>query len=157
MALIFANRGASFAFQQRGSKIVNLPGFPGNGAGPYPIFATNVQAMDEDIIGRVVCLNDKRILFDFGKGFGDFTMQGEVLMGNNEGGEISGNVGEVAAFWNSRRVSQYKQAITLTLAGSQTATNLNFMFFLHRAQIGPIQAEINVCMFQLVGTLVRMW
>ena len=165
MAQILGFEGGVFAWPRKGARLFSgsLPDELAPG-GSYPMYITSIQVTDFDVTGKVICLNDKRILYEFGKGFGTIAIQGEVLIGNmgvetslgKVRGQHNGSYEALINWFNEKRVSNDPTPLTVS-AGSATAdTGGTFKFYLSSFQLGPIAAETGVTQFQLVGDLIEM-
>ena len=116
-----------------------------------PMYITDVTVSDFDITGKVVCLNDKRVLYEFGKGFGSVTVSGEILLGLKDFGKKKGKVKPIIQWFNEKRVS--KQTKPLTISAGQDFGGV-IKFYLTAFTCGQWEARTGTCRFQLSGDLV---
>ena len=128
------------------------------------MFITSIQVTDFDVTGKVICLNDKRILYEFGKGFGTITVQGEILIGNTAvepglgmiNGKQTGSFQEIINFFNEKRVSENPNPLTINAGSGVAQVGGTFKFYLSSFALGPIAPETGVVQFQLTGDLIEM-
>ena len=125
---------------------------PGQGKAKIPMYITSVDVVDFDITGKTICLNDKRILYEFGKGFGQITIRGEVLLGHKSAGEKGAKLSKLVSWFNSNRVSKNSKPLTLS-SGSFGGT---FKYYLTTFNCGNWNPELGICNFTITGDLVSM-
>jgi len=142
-----------FIWPRRGERIFlgDLPPNTGpGGGGNMPIYLTSVDVVDFDVTGKVICLNDKRILYEFGKGFGSISLRGEILIGI-KGDDIQGRLSPLISYFNDKRVSANKTPLNIS-----TRRGGKFKFYLTQFQIGDWNPEFGICNFSISGDLVNM-
>jgi len=148
------------AIYKRGGKRIfsgsGLPNVltPGSG-GSLPIYLTSVDVSDFDVTGKVICLNDKRVLYEFGKGFGTIQISGEILMGTPaESKHIHGKLKPIISFFNEKRVSSAGGKTPLTINAGKLGGK--FKFYLTTFQFGQIRADIGLINFTMSGDMISM-
>ena len=121
-----------------------------------PTFVTSIQVNDFDVTGKIICLNDKRVIYEFGRGFGTITIQAEVLLGNTAVSPMTGNIGSVIDHFNEKRISENPKPLRVSAGSGTSASTADFKFYLTQFNIGPINAETGVVGIQLMGDLIEM-
>lgn len=144
--------GGVFIFPRKGEQLFGGEFDALVGKNDEPIYITDLMLHDTDITGKLPCLNDTRILYSFGKGFGGFAVSGEVLIGNTEVNSPSGDLKTITDFFEEHRVANSKKPLTIPISG-KTRTNMTVSFYLEKYQVGPSVAETGVVQFNLSGTL----
>lgn len=145
------------SYPRNGSRLFSGSGLSGDmKKKSVPTFVTSIQVTDFDVTGKVVCLNDKRVIYEFGRGFGTITVQADVLIGNTAISNKSGNFGEVIDHFNSKRISENPEPVTVVARSGTSNSTAKFRFYLSQFNLGPINAETGVVSVQLVGDLIEM-
>jgi len=116
------------------------------------MFITSVDVSDHDITGKVVCLNDKRILYEFGKGFGTIEIKGEILAGIADMKNQNGKISKIIDFFNDKRVSQNPKPLTIN--GGRFGGK--YTFYLTHFSAGSWVPELGICNFSMGGDLVKI-
>mgnify|MGYP001461555970 CR=1 FL=1 len=145
-------------YKRYGKRVFSGTGLPPAlqpGAGKIPVYLTSIDVSDYDITGKVVCLNDKRVLYEFGKGFGQIAISGEILIGTPaESTHTHGKLKPIIKFFNSKRVSAPGGKAPLTISAGKLGGK--FKFYLTTFSFGQIRPEIGLINFQLSGDLIDM-
>lgn len=144
-----------YIFPRKGKRLYSGDGLPAElkSGGALPMYVTSIDIQDFDVTGKVICLNDKRILYEFGKGFGTITVKGEVLLGRKDlASKKTGNLGKLIDFFNQKRVSASPKPLSIS-SGRFGGT---YKFYLTSFSAGGWNAEFGVCNFTMSGDLVDM-
>jgi hypothetical protein len=115
-----------------------------------PMFVNAIQVDDTDSVGKMACLSGKRILFVFGKGFGNVSVDINVIVGT--GKSEGGNAGEIMESFNQNRVSTSENTSEITVKDGKT--NFSVSFYLVRAVMRSVNPEIGLYGGTLYGVLV---
>tara|TARA_B100000035_G_C20975166_1_gene542838 strand:+ start:786 stop:1256 length:471 start_codon:yes stop_codon:yes gene_type:complete len=117
------------------------------------MFITSVDVTDFDVTGKIICLNDKRILYEFGKGFGTIQIRGEILVGHKSfQGKNGAKITSLIEWFNQKRVS--KNPKPLTINGGRFGGK--YKFYLTAFSAGQWNPELGICNFSMTGDLVDM-
>jgi hypothetical protein len=158
MSKVLQNTGSVFVWDRLGDRLV-IDGLPPEllPAGNVPAFVTSLSINDFDVTGKVICLNDKRVLYEFGKGFGTLKVDGELLIGPIGSGKTQtateAKMGSIITWFNDNRVSAKADKQPLTLV---TTDHGSFTFYASAFSINSINAEIGLVSFSIIGDLVSM-
>ena len=162
MASILQNQGSVVAWKRLGKRILDGDGLPDElkPGGSVGAFVTNIQVNDFDVTGKVICLNNRRILYEFGKGFGTIKIDGNLFLGPPapSGGAWTGTVkleqaklATIIDWFNEKRVSQYKDSVKLT-----TTDHGTYKFIVNQFSITGIETEFDLMHFSISGDLVEL-
>jgi len=155
--VILQNQGSVVAWKRMGQRILSGDGLPedlGPG-GSVGAFVTSIQVNDFDVTGKVICLNNRRILYEFGKGFGSIRIQGNLFIGPPyKGGSenlTQASLASIIDWFNQNRVSEKKESVTVTAGDHGTYT-----FVVNQFSIDGIETEFDLVSFSMTGDLVEM-
>lgn len=148
-------RGTVYQVTGQGQKKYELDPNPfktQKGGGPdtlaYGIIFTGFSVNEEEVTSKVACLNDQRVMYTFGKGFGDITVVGEILCGATDG--VGGGESEIVKYYEDNRVSKLKKQITLSGPSGFKAE-----FFLVGLSILQYNTQLEIINFRLQGVLSK--
>ena len=154
---LLGNDSGVVSFPREGSRLFSGSGLSGDMKKlKVPTFVTSIQVSDFDVTGKIVCLNDKRVIYEFGRGFGTITIQADVLIGNTKAAPQSGNFGEVIDHFNAKRISENPSHLVVTAKSGSSKSSATFRFYLSQFNLGPFNAETGIASVQLVGDLIEM-
>lgn len=134
MAVIVPCRGFNYKYSPSG----------GGGKGFYrvdglttsedtnPILIMGVSVKDDDVVLPVITLENTRVLYTFGAGFGEVAVNGVILLGQS--GQAGQGLSTIVEFFNKKRVSKSKSAVAVT--GPSTSWNV-FMLGLTVQDVDP--------------------
>jgi hypothetical protein len=161
MSKILQSQGTVWVWPRLGKRLF-ISGLPDDLliGGDSAAYATSIQVMDFDVTGKVICLNDKRVLYEFGKGFGTIKVDGELFIGPAKSGTtgrgaITANdasLGRIIDWFNENRVSARTEPLTIQTSGEHG----EFVFFASSFSVNGIQPEIGLVSFSITGDLVTM-
>lgn len=77
----------------------------------------NIMIADKDIYAPVVCTDNFRALYSFGKDFGSCTIAGTVFLGSCKGGTGKA-LGQLVSAFESDRLSKKKKPLRVSIAGT---------------------------------------
>jgi hypothetical protein len=142
-----------FVFPRKGKRLYSgdLPEDLAPG-GKTHMFITSVDVTDFDVTGKIICLNDKRILYEFGKGFGTIQIRGEILAGHPGMQQQTGKISGIIDFFNEKRVSKNPQPLTI----KAQRFGGTYKFYLTSFSSGQWNPELGICNFTMTGDLVDM-
>ena len=155
MGKILQHFNGVYIFPRKGTRLYSGDGVPADlkSGGNLPMYITSVDVQDYDVTGKVICLNDKRILYEFGKGFGKIELRGEVLLGRTDlASKKGGKLGNLIDHFNQNRVSKSQKLLTIS-SGRLGGT---YKFYLTSFSAGQWNPEIGLCNFSMSGDLVDM-
>tara|TARA_B100002019_G_scaffold291014_1_gene310052 strand:- start:572 stop:1036 length:465 start_codon:yes stop_codon:yes gene_type:complete len=147
-------RGTVYLVKGKGNKKYKLDPDPfTNEGGPgdtlsYGIIFTGYQLTEQEITAKIACLNDQRVMYTFGKGFGDITINGEVLCGATDGS--GGGEKALLDYYEENRVNIKKEALTLSGPKGFTAE-----FFLTGLTIVQYNTQLEILNFRFQGVLAK--
>ena len=105
---------------------------------------------DRDIVAKVACLDDMKVIYSFGKDFGSVTIMGECLLGSDCKSYTSD--GDVADYFEENRISNKLEAIAFSIAGARA-----YDFYLTGLQFLNYDPEYNILPFILTGAMIDSW
>ena len=111
---------------------------------------TGYTLNEQEIVAKNSCLNDQRVMYTFGKGFGDIVINGEILMG----APISNSKAEadLLKFYEDNRVSKKKKDhLTLSVASESKV----IPFYLVGVSIVGYNVELEILNFRIIGVLAE--
>lgn len=114
---IFATRTEVYMLQSGGggSGRFSLEGFESvfkTGKGEPPVMITGISYGENDVILPVVALDDKRILYTFGKNFGQFSLHGTIYLCGCQ--QDTMKIQKLMSTFESERVSKAKKPINFS-------------------------------------------
>jgi len=119
---------------------------------PYTaILFTGYSLNETEIVAKNACLNDQRVMYTFGKGFGDITVNGEILIGapSTEGSDSESKLLE---FYEENRVSnKKKETLKLSVANESEI----IPFYLVGMSIMQYNVALEILGFRLIGVLAK--
>lgn len=114
-----------------------------------PILIMGVDIGQTDITNQAACLSNAKVLYTFGRDFGQISVSGEVLLGGM--GDIRREgVDRLNEFFWRYRVSEYKFPITIAVGES------SYKMYLTGMKIGAVDPEYHVMPFILYGVLLDL-
>ena len=113
------------------------------------ILFTGYSLVEKEIVAKNACLNDQRVMYTFGKGFGDIIVTGEMLLGIPEGKSKIEN--ELQEYYEAQRVHTKKEE-PLTLTGPSGFTK---EFYLVGLSIMQYNVALEILGFRLTGVLAE--
>ena len=114
-----------------------------------PVLFTGVQIGHRDVTGRVLCMDNIKVLYSFGQNYGDVMITGEILLGNY--GDLLNSqtaVKQFADFFWTNRVSNLLYPVTVS------AVNEKYLVYLEGMDFADIDPQFNILPFVLHGTLL---
>jgi len=114
------------------------------------VILTGYQLREQEILGKTACLNDYRVMYSFGKGFGDITISGEALLGAPE--QSDSFEAKLKTFYETNRVSQKVDGAVKFSTGQAAET---FEFFLVGMSVNGYQPEVEILPFSFTGVLSK--
>lgn len=123
---------------------------------PLPVQAANIIPLEQILINDVIvnrgdmysavsCLNNEKLIYNFGKAFGDITISGTILMGS-----MSIGIDERALhlYFDTYRMSSLKKPLKV-LAGITL-----YQFYLTGMGIGTTDPEYHTRDFTFTGVVI---
>lgn len=115
--------------------------------GNWGCIMTGYNLKEEEITAKTACIDDKRVMYSFGKGFGDITVNFEALLGANP--KECDFEQYITSTYDACRLSAAKgKTAKLSVIGGGTIE-----FHITGLQIGGYIAEFEVLPFSFVGVL----
>lgn len=114
----------------------------------YAILFTGYTFMEQEVVAKVSCLNDQRVMYSFGKGFGDLSILGEVLCGNYKAAKGAEKV--LSEYYEENRVHSLEAPIKFS--GPE---NFAKEFYLVGMQIMQYNTAYEILSFRLNGVLAE--
>jgi len=108
-----------------------------------PILIKGVPHEDKDIIAPVTTLNGKQIIYRFGKGLGNVSIEGELLLG--PGGHTD-TYGDLVTFFEENRVAVRDEPVTVSMPGGR-----GIKVYLQRLSIARVDPNHHTQDFIFVG------
>jgi hypothetical protein len=114
----------------------------------WAIIITGYSMKETEITAKTACINDKRVMYSFGKGFGDMTINCEALLGAQASKCKFEN-------WIER---EYEQARLNSAGGTPaqlSAAGVAIQFHITGLQIGGYIPELEILPFAWIGVLSK--
>ena len=110
---------------------------------------TGYTLNEQEIVSKNACLNDQRVMYTFGKGFGNIVITGEMLLGipENQGDKEQ----ELSTYYESWRVHSKKDE-PLTLSGPN---GFSKEFYLVGMTVTNYNVAMEILGFRLTGILAE--
>jgi hypothetical protein len=149
MAVIIPCRGFNYNYSPDGGggggffKVEDLD----SGASKDPILIMSVTVKDDDVVLPVITLENTRVLYTFGAGFGEVSVNGIILLG--KAGAAGGAYSTIVNFFNSKRVSKSKAPVNVTGPGA------SWRIFLLGLTIQDADPQFNTQGFSFVGNIAQ--
>lgn len=141
-----SSRGAVYkAISSKASKFKITPDFRESNE-KYATIFTGYNLQEQEIVAQAACLNDLRVMYTFGKGFGNISVNGEMLLGAPEAN--SAIESSLYDYYNTNRVSKLKGPISISL-GAGGSIN----FFLIGLNINQYNVDYELLPFTLQGII----
>ncbi len=123
---------------------------------PAPVQAMNIIPLEQVLINDVIvnrgdmysavsCLNNEKLMYNFGKAFGDITISGTILMGANT---IGLDERLLHVYFEQFRMSSFKKPLKV-LAGITL-----YQFYLTGMGIGGTNPEYHTRDFTFTGVVI---
>ena len=120
-----------------------------NAAAMVPVLFTGVQISQQDVVGRTLCMDNIKILYSFGRNFGDVAITGEILLGNfDDASKAQTTIKNFSDFFWQYRVSNYLLPVTVSLLKE------TYLVYLEGLSIGAIDPQTHIMPFMMHGTLL---
>jgi hypothetical protein len=151
---ILASRGTAYYYKGKGVEKYKLEPDPfkqekaKQDTLAYAIIFTGFTLNEQEVTAKVSCLNDQRVMYTFGKGFGDISVSGEVLCGAPE--DQGGGEQALVEYYETNRVGVLKSPITLSGPKGFTAE-----FFLTGLTISQYNTQLEILNFRFNGVLAK--
>ncbi len=113
----------------------------------YAILFTGYTLNEQEITAKASCLNDQRVMYSFGKGFGDIAIIGEILCGNPA--DQGGGQKIIQDYYEDNRVHVLEDTVTLS------ASDATYEFYLTGLSILQYNVNLEILGFRLTGTLAE--
>jgi hypothetical protein len=145
-----SGRGAVYVVSSdKSSKYSLKPPLP-KGKENAACIITGYSLNETEITSKIACLNDQRVLYSFGKAFGEIHVSGELLLGEAGKTTDSSMEYDLRDYYDKNRVSKLDDSI-----GFSAGKTLTMDFFLTGLSIANYNLEFEILPFTLVGTLVK--
>ena len=118
------------------------------GSSTSPIILQSINVDTKVINLPVVCLNDTRILYVFGKDFGDISVGGLAMLG--KGGTGSALAQVVSYYKDNAAVDGGAKPVSVSLPG-----NVSYKFYLLGLVISDPNPELQYFPFMLTGKIIE--
>lgn len=145
MSAIFSSAKGCVYIPDRkgGGGSYRLSGMPG-GSNESPILILGASLTDIDVVLPVTTLNNLKILYTFGEGFGNVSVMGLVLLGS---GGSSASMGAVTSWFRSNRVSKGKHTADLSFPGGA------YRMYITGFGLGDPDPQFNIQPFVVYGLI----
>jgi hypothetical protein len=141
-----SSRGAVYkAISGKVNKFKITPDFRKT-SGKYATLFTGYNIAEQEIVAQAACLNDLRVMYTFGKGFGNIQVTGEMLLGAPEAN--SSIESSLYDYYNKNRVSKLKAPISISLGAGGS-----IKFFLIGLNINQYNVDYELLPFNLQGVI----
>ena len=147
MSNFFPARGCVYTVGGGGGGFYKFGGLAGSAKSPILLTGTNLSVVDS--YQPVATVQDFKVLYTFGSGFGSAAVSGEVLLGEAGGGG-GGGFGTVVSFFNGNRLSAKKSPVPLSIQGGGS-----FNIYVVGLQVGQPDPEYNVQPFSFNGIVAE--
>ena len=143
-----SSRGAVYkAIDSGDSRYAINPDFRVNGE-KFATILTGYNVQEQEIVAQAACLNDLRVMYTFGKGFGNIQITGEMLLGAPEA--QSSIEGALFGYYETNRVSVKKKPLTLSISGGGSIP-----FYLIGISVNQYNLELELLPFSLTGVVAK--
>jgi len=126
-----------------GAGFYSLDGL-GGGANSSPIMILNGGVNDTDIVLPVSTLNNKKVLYTFGRSFGNVTVNGMILLGPNG---KSATLGSLLGWYQSNRTSGGGGTVNFSFPGGA------YKLYVVGLVISEADPQFNIQYFQVAGLI----
>lgn len=135
----------------QGSGFYRLDPDLGTGRGDYPILLTAVTGTKSDNLGLFPCLENFKVIYTFGQGFGDTTISGVVFLGRADETNVSQSMAQLQRYFDRHRASVWKRPISVSMGSLKVAQRV----YLRQLRMGAPDTELHVQPFEMSGVLVE--
>lgn len=115
MYSIFPTHAIAYTLLVGGGPGVRLSGITNALPNDPPAFVTNVDFTDKDVTLPIVALDDKRVIYSFGKGFGEAHISGIIFIFGCD--SVTSAVSQLSHAFNSNRISKKLSPCNLSIIG----------------------------------------
>jgi hypothetical protein len=112
-----------------------------------PILLDSIELGYTDITSQVPCLDNQKVIYEFGQNFGNVSISGVVLLGPLGNMSYDG-VKRLLTFFHKWRVSVAKHPVAVDVAGEGKYVYLTGL------RIGQVDPQFHVLPFVMSGTLI---
>lgn len=152
MANWLSSRGAIYhhSLDSKGGKYQLKPELFKKDPPTTAVLFTGYTLTESEIVAKNACLNDQRVMYTFGKGFGDLSVSGEILMGAPSSKSTA--EADLLSFYEDNRVSsKKKETLTLSVASKSEL----IPFYLVGVSILQYNVPLEILSFRLIGVLAK--
>lgn len=115
-----------------------------------PVLINNVAFGKNDIVLPKPCLDNLRVFYTFGKGFGSITVSGEILLGPV--GSMNAGEALLNDYIDKYRVAQINDFIQV----SSLSGGVSYPFYLVNGGATGLDPQLHILNFQLQGVLLEV-
>lgn len=137
-------RGVVFKIGEEESSFRLKPAL--NGSDSSPVLLQSVSIENSIIHTPVVCLNNTRILYVFGKNFGDISVGGMAMLGKGGSGKALSKV--IQYYEANLTTGDGKKVVKISLPG-----NKHYKFNLLGMRVSEPNSELQYFPFTLIGKI----
>ena len=112
------------------------------------ILIQGVDSHDKEIHLPVATLDNKRILYSFGKDFGDINVRGLIILG--ESGNPTGALGQVLQWFEEKRLSKSLAPVEVSLPGGK-----GYMMYPTGLALSEPDPEFHLQPFAVIGLIAE--
>lgn len=147
-ANFFPTRGCVYAIPTTGTGsdgLYRLNGVTDQKGSDSAILVTGLDLIDSDVFSPVITTENLKVLYVFGKAFGQVSLQGQVLLGSV--GKKTDKMDVLQQWFQKNRVAVSKKPVELSVA------NKAYSVYVTGFTIGAAEAELNIQAFAVQGLI----
>lgn len=145
----FPTRGCVYAIPASGDNskggLYRLDGITDQKGTSSAILLTGLDMMDSDVVAPVITTEDLKILYVFGKSFGNVSVQGQILLG--QAGSDPSKLTGLQDWFNTNRVANSRKPVSLSVAHKA------YTVYMTGLALGGVDPEYNIQTFGLQGLI----
>tara|TARA_B100000579_G_scaffold300828_1_gene250761 strand:- start:6344 stop:6841 length:498 start_codon:yes stop_codon:yes gene_type:complete len=116
---------------------------------------TGYTITEKEVTSKMACIDDERVMYSFGKGFGEITIQCEVFLGSPEGNQSIDVIAEIVNVYEQNRLTSgtgrnVQVPMKLSIAGAGTIT-----YYQTGVDVGNFNPELQILQMNIKGVLAE--
>jgi hypothetical protein len=148
--LFYASKGCVYIDRRGDSQGYKLDPQLSSGDNDYPILLRNASLSDSDVVLPVSTLDSKKILYTFGRAFGEVVIAGTVFLG--PAGSKKDGLQKVINYFEAHGVGRAEKPAPVTFSMPGTK---GYKIFLTGLRIMEADPDLNLHNFQLIGMIAE--
>ena len=110
---------------------------------------------EKEVTSKMACIDDERVMYSFGKGFGEITIQCEVFLGSPEGNQSIDLIAEIVNVYEQKRLTSgtgrnVQIPMKLSIEGAGTIS-----YFQTGIDVGNFNPELQILQMTIKGVLAE--